>query len=115
MKKITYTCTFTDDVLGMSPNSEDIYKDYIASKAPDANNVTDEIEAIGKEAVEEKGITVFPEDASGSPFLWDYQIKGFFKDAIGMLSKLGKAGYEGGKACAGIKAYKKAVDGMLFV
>lgn len=32
-----------------------------------------------------------------------------------MLSKAGKSGYEGGKACAALKAYKKAIDGLLFV
>jgi len=30
-------------------------------------------------------------------------------------AKGGKAGYEGGKACASVKAYKKAVDGLIFV
>ena len=32
-----------------------------------------------------------------------------------MLAKAGKAGYPGGKACAAIKAYKQAIDGLIFV
>lgn len=32
-----------------------------------------------------------------------------------MLGKSGKAGYEGGKACAALKNYKQAIDGMIFV
>lgn len=58
---------------------------------------------------------MFERDENGNPFLWDYQIKGFFKDTCQMLQKAGKAGYYGGKACAKLKAYKKAIDGMLFI
>ena len=32
-----------------------------------------------------------------------------------MLAKAGKAGYAAGKACASIKAYKQAIDGLIFV
>ena len=58
---------FLDEVLGSSPASKDVYKDYIASRAPDAGDVTDEIEAIGVDAVEQKGITVFPRAKDGGP------------------------------------------------
>ena len=60
-------------------------------------------------------MTVFPKLEDGTPFLWDYQIKGFFKDAMQALQRAGKAGYKGGKACAAVKAYKKYIDGTLFV
>lgn len=106
---------FTDEVLGSSPAREDIYKDYIASKAPDASTIEDEVAAIGVEAVERNGMTVFPRTADGKPFIYDYQVRGFFKESIGALAKAGKAGYEGGRACAKVKAYKKAVDQHLFV
>jgi len=56
-----------------------------------------------------KGKTVFPRDEEGVPILWDYQIKGFFKDACGMLSRVA------GTECKAIKAYKKVIDGLLFV
>lgn len=49
------------------------------------------------------------------PALLDYQVKGMFKDSCKMLAKAGKAGYPGGKACAAIKAYKQAIDGLIFV
>lgn len=107
--------TLNEEMLGMSPANADIYREYIASKSPDAATIDEEVASVGVDAVEEKGITVFPRTEDGTPFLWDYQIKGFFKDTCQMLSKAGKAGYEGGKACAALKAYKKAIDGLLFV
>lgn len=107
--------TLNEEMLGMSPANADIYREYIAGKSPDAATIDEEVASIGVDAVEEKGITVFPRTEDGTPFLWDYQIKGFFKDTCQMLSKAGKAGYEGGKACATLKAYKKAIDGLLFV
>lgn len=107
--------TLNEEMLGMSPANSDIYREYIASKSPDASTIDEEVASIGVDAVEEKGITVFPRMEDGTPFLWDYQMKGFFKDTCQMLSKAGKSGYEGGKACAALKAYKKAIDGLLFV
>lgn len=107
--------TLNEEMLGMSPANQDIYREYIASKSPDAATIDEEVASVGVDAVEEKGITVFPRLEDGTPFMWDYQIKGFFKDTCQMLSKAGKAGYDGGKACASIKAYKKAIDGLLFV
>ena len=64
--------------------------------------------ALGADAVAERGMTVFPRLEDGTPFLWDYQIKGFFKDACGVLRKVP------GKRSAKIKAYKKEIDGLIF-
>lgn len=107
--------TFKEEALGMTPGSPDIYREYIASKSPDANTIEEEVASVGVDAVEENGITVFPKMEDGTPFIWDYQIKGYLKDSCGMLSRAGKAGYSGGKACAAIKAYKKVIDGLIFV
>ena len=43
------------------------------------------------------------------PFFWNYQIRGMFKDSCGLLSR---ASY--GES-AGLKAYKKVIDGGVFV
>lgn len=120
MEKITVKLTFFEGVLGTSPANEDVYRDYIGSKAPDAATIDDEVAALGADAVIEKGMTVFPRDEEGRPFLYDYQIKGFFKDACAMLSRIGgkdpdtgkkrKAVNESGK----ITAYKKVIDGLIF-
>ena len=57
----------------------------------------------------EKGTTVFSRNEDGRPILWDYQIKGFFKDACGVLRKVK------GTKSSKIKAYKKEIDGLIFV
>jgi len=77
------------------------------------------VAAVGADAVADKGMTVFPRNENGEPILYDYQIKGFFKDSCGMLSRIGgktetgkkKAVNESGK----LTAYKKVIDGLIFV
>ena len=101
--------TFTEPILGTWPNNKEIAAEFIASKAPDAATVQDEINALGVDAVVEKGKTVFPKLDDGTPFVYDYQIKGFFKDACGMLARVPS------KKSAKIKAYKKIIDGLIFV
>lgn len=108
MKKLHIKLTFTAPVLGTSPANEDIYRDFIGSKAPDAASVEDEVAALGADAVIEKGMTVFPRMEDGRPFFYDYQIKGFFKDSCGGLRKV--TGSESSK----IKAYKKEIDKLIF-
>ena len=109
MKEIKVKLTFTDEVLGMMPANPAIHEEYIASKSPDAATIEEEVEAVGVDGVVEKTMTIFPKLEDGTPFLWDYQIRGMFKDAIGMLRSI--PGYE----CTKLKAYKKAVDGRIFV
>ncbi len=108
MKTIKVKLTFIEPLLGTSPANEDVYRDFIGSKAPDASTVEDEIASIGAEAVVEKGMTVFPRMEDGAPFLYDYQIKGFFKDSCGGLRKVS------GSASSKIKAYKKEIDKLVF-
>lgn len=101
--------TLTEDILGTASANPEIHAEYIASKGPDAQSVKEEVEAIGADAVLEKGMTVFPLDEDGDPMLWDYQIKGFFKDTAGMLKKVS------GTISSGVKAYKKEIDGLFFI
>ena len=109
MKTLKVRLTLTEEALGMMPTSKEVHEEFIASKAPDAPSIEEEVAAIGVEEVVEKQKTVFPKMDDGTPFLWDYQIRGMFKDALGMLRKAD------GSACAKVKAYKKAVDGLIFV
>ena len=101
--------TMTEDMLGTLPGDPQIYKNYIASKAPDASTITDEIEAIGAAQVYDNKITVFPRDKEGNVCIYDYLIKGFLKNAAQTLSKV--KGTEASK----IKAFKKKVDNFVFV
>lgn len=99
---------FIENVLGTLPSNEDIYRDYIASKAPDASTIEDEVAAVGADQVAEKGMTVFAKMADGTPFLYDYHIKGFFKGACAFLKKADDT------LSAKEKAYKKKIDGLIF-
>lgn len=109
MKEMKVRLTLLEEILGTASNNPEIHSEFIASKAPDAKSREEEIEAIGVDAEIEKGMTVFPRNAEGNPIMWDYQIKGFFKDACGMLRKVTKS------KSSGIKAYKKEIDGLIFV
>lgn len=107
-KEMKVKLTLLEPMLGMTASDPKITETYIASKAPDAKKMEEEIEAIGVDGVVEQGKTVFPRDEQGRPFLWDYQIKGFFKDTCGALRRA-----KGSKS-EKIKAFKKEIDGLLF-
>lgn len=106
--------TLIEEVLGSSPSNEELLATYIASKAPTDELTSEEIDNIKAQNAEDR-ITLFPRQADGTPFIYDYQIKGMLKDSCKALAAAGKAGYPGGKACAGLKAYKKLIDGLIFV
>lgn len=100
---------FIEPVLGSSSGNPELHREFIASKAPDAASRDEEVEALGVDAVEKKEMTVFPRMEDGTPHLWDYQIRGFFKHACSMLKKVT------GSESSAIKAYKKEIDGLVFV
>ena len=88
MEKIIVKVKFIEGILGTASNDKEIYSKFIASKSPDAATIEDEVAAVGVDEFVEKGTTVFPKLEDGTPYLYDYQIKGFFKDACGMLRKV---------------------------
>lgn len=100
--------TTIEEMLGTASANPELHEEYIASKAPDAQTREEEVAALGAEEVFEKGMTVFPRN-EGRPIVWDYQWKGFFKDACQSLKKVP------GTECGKIKAYKKEIDGLVFV
>ncbi|MDR1523185.1 MAG: hypothetical protein LBS29_04475 [Endomicrobium sp.] len=112
MKNIMVKLTFTEQALGLSPSSPDVYTKYIASKYPDTSILKEEIDAISVDETV-KSMTIFPKLEDGTPFIWDYQIKGYFKDTCGMLSRL-KDNDETTESSK-LKAYKKEIDGLIFV
>lgn len=108
MKTMKVRLEFLEEVLGTASADPEIHETYIASNAPDAPTRKEEVEALGVEEVFEKSMTIFPKE-KGIPFLWDYQIKGFFKDACGMMRKVS------GSVSSKMKAYKKEIDGLIFI
>ena len=109
MKEVTVKITLLEEMLGTASGNPAVHEEFIASKAPDAKSLEEEVAAIGVEEMVDKTMTVFARNVDGNPILWDYQIKGMFKDACGMLRKV--TGTESSK----LKAYKKEIDGLIFV
>lgn len=110
-KAIRVRLTFIEDILGSAPANPDIYADYIASKEPgkSKDKMLEEIASIESDPEkEEMKMTIFSKTQDGKPFFWDYQIKGYFKDTCGGLSRVPKT--ESSK----LKAYKKVIDKLIF-
>lgn len=58
MKRMHVKLTFIEPVLGTWPSNQNIAREFIASKSPDAASIEDEVAAIGADAVADKGMTV---------------------------------------------------------
>ena len=106
MKTYQVKLIFTEPLLGTVPLNRELYAEYIATKAPVAENGEQETETV--EELTEKGTTGFHR-VGGKPVIYDYAIKGFFKDACGMLRRVD--GTESKK----LKNFKKVIDGLVFV
>lgn len=107
MDKYEIVLTLTEPVLGTVPKDPDIYAGYIATKAALTDKeLAEELATVEK--VEEKGWTGF-HSLNGQPILYDYVIKGFFKEACGALRRVGDT------KSHKIRAYKKIIDGLVFV
>lgn len=109
MKEMKVKIEFINPILGTASANPDIHREFIASKAPDAITREEEVAAVGVDEVERKEMTVFPRTEDGTPHLWDYQIRGFFKHACSMMKIVT------GSKSSKIKAYKKYIDGLVFV
>ena len=112
--------TFTEEVLGVSSANPDVVREFIASKRPKGVD-EDELESLPEiEEEMQRSMTVFPRFADGRPFVWDYQIKGFFKDACSSLRRIkevkrNKEIIQNGTLSSKLMAHKKLIDGLLFV
>lgn len=125
MKLMHFKWTFLEGLLGTSTANEDIYRDYLASKAPSLDVVDEEAAVIASsESVDEqfgRAMTIFPKLEDGTPFQYDYQVKGYFKDTCGALNRLTGKDPETGKKGKAVnesskmKAFKKEIDGNIFV
>ena len=125
MVKTKYRITFVEECLGTASANPELYRDFIQSKRPDgvADDETEALPPVDEEL--QKAMTVFSRDGD-KPILWDYQIKGFFKDACGVLARVGgkkdkakkgekSAARDGETESGKITAYKKIIDGLVFV
>lgn len=99
--------TTITDLLGTVPLDPDTYDSVVAAKAPEDQPTDDETEMLPEEP--QKGVTGFLRDSLGRPMIASYSIKGFFKEACGMLRRVS------GSHSANLTSYKKVIDGMVFV
>ena len=101
------TLRFTEPLLGTVPLDKHIYADFIVEDAPDEEAIDEELGTVPES--DDKGKTGFHQMEDGTPFLYDYVIKGFLKDACGMLRRVR------GSASKALTAYRKVIDGLVFV
>lgn len=113
MKTISVELTFTESLLGTKPLKAEIFQEFVAKKKIGAVP-KDELDAnVRLEAeIEDRETqgTGFDRDASGNPILFDYQLRGQFKDACKALSKC-----PGMHSVAYKSNYKSLIDGTVFI
>jgi hypothetical protein len=94
--------TFLTPVLGAQP-TKDVATEYLGSKFVDNGGVIPEEELESLPETIEKGTTVFHK-IDGLPVFWDYQIKGFLKEAGRTFNGL-----------QNVKALRSKIDNFVFV
>lgn len=109
MKTIKVSAEFIEECLGTNASNPDVHREYIAGLAPDAPSTAEEVAAVGAEAVERAGMTVFPKDEQGRVMMWDYMVKGMLKHAASALREVPNNPW------AAIKNYKKHLTDLVFV
>jgi hypothetical protein len=107
--------TFVEGLLGTASANKEIHSEFIASKSADADKIKEELSAMGSDELMDKAMTVFPRMSDGTPMLWDYQVKGFLKESLGILMDFKFADTKVGKAKLSRWTYKKIVDNAVFV
>lgn len=102
IEKYHLKVTFTTSVLGTQPQ-KDVATEYITRKVADGNGnlPADEVATLPESL--EKGTTAFHK-LDGKPIFYDYQIKGFFKDAGSVFNGL-----------RNVKNMKSKLDNFMFI
>lgn len=114
MIEIDVEIVLTEELLGTKSADPEVFATYIATKRLDKDKhpdpAADELanaEATADQA-EESGTTVFHR-VDGKPGIYDYQVRGFTKDACGALRQAD------GTLSKTLTAYKSKIDGLVFV
>jgi hypothetical protein len=76
-----FRCTFINELLATLPGDPELAESYVLSKHPSDLPQEDEREALSAEEELERVTTVFSKTENGNSHLWDYQVKGLFKEA----------------------------------
>lgn len=99
--------TLQEEILGTLPGDKEVFRTFVATKAPDQNKVEEEVASI--EELYEKGITVFPRNKDKQPCVYNYLIKGFFKNACKAMREAD------GSESKKLTAYKTKIDNLIFI
>lgn len=117
-KKYRVKLTLTEPLLGTVPKNEDVYSTFIASKVlkrqEETDSVINETALISEELAtipdigteEARGWTGFHTDDEG-PFIYDYQVKGFLKEAGNLIKDFA--------ATEKIRALRSKIDNYVYV
>jgi hypothetical protein len=100
--------TMMTDVLGTAPKTESLYTDYVASKAPQDVDTSDELETAPFDPDAKQGWTGFHSDEHGWGVM-DYMVKGYLKAACGALRRVDKI-----TLSSQVRAYKKILTELVF-
>lgn len=112
MSKFNVVLTLTEELLGTMTQNPNLFVEHIANQKPpgdpeaDAIKIGQETRTVPVHLVE--GTTGFHQE-DGKPFLYDYVVKGFFKDACGSLRLVSDS------LSKELTAHKKKIDGLIFV
>lgn len=101
--------TFNEPILGTRPADPELHTRFVASKAPDARTMAEEVADLGAQEVDERTKTIFMKMEDGTPFMYEYMLKGFMKEAARTLKKV--PGTRTNKATA----YLKTIDNFVKV
>lgn len=106
--------TLLEPMLGTASANPDLYREFIESKRPEPDrpnqDIDDEAETLPSVDDEmAKCMTVFHRTAHNEPFIYDYLIKGFFKNACSMLRRADDT------VSKKVTAHRKQIDGLIFV
>jgi len=129
--KYEVTIVFTEMTLGTASKQENIYRSWFQDKQRQAmakqravleaagekvdENLEERLleeEANSMEFSEERGLTGFHRASDGTPILYDYMLRGFFKSALSAYKRAGNNVIAAEKK---LRAFKKVVDTQVFV
>lgn len=91
MEKRTYRLHGTTKILGAQAANPKVHSEFIAAKAAKLAKGEEQTAMLPEENLETKGLTVFLRD-DGVLCLADYVIKGFLKEALGVIKSQVKIG-----------------------
>jgi hypothetical protein len=107
---------FEEPLLGTLPGDKAIAKDFVLSKHPEGISKEELMALCDVDEAVVKISTVFARDEEGRPMLWDYQIKGFLKEACEAMIHSGAMTKEELKKYRLTQyLYKKTIDRQVFI